>query len=137
MALTDGSTTPSSLDDKSRIGHQNSESILDQMKQQQQSRDLFSKHDASQVSAQTEVPAIGAEGTPGPAQQSGWKWWLICFGVYSTCLMYGLDTTIASVVQAPVVDTFKQVSQVAWIGADFLLGSTAVILPYSAMFNTF
>ncbi|KAL7917590.1 major facilitator superfamily domain-containing protein [Trichoderma austrokoningii] len=65
------------------------------------------------------------------------KWWLICFGVYSTCLMYGLDTTIASVVQAPVVDTFKEVSQVAWIGAGFLLGSTAVILLYGAMFNTF
>ncbi|KAH8120746.1 major facilitator superfamily domain-containing protein [Trichoderma asperelloides] len=137
MALTDGSTTPSSLDDKSRIGHQDPESVLDQMEQQQQSRDLFSKHDASQVSAQPEVHAIGAEGTPGPVRQSGWKWWLICFGVYSTCLMYGLDTTIASVVQAPVVDTFKQVSQVAWIGAGFLLGSTAVILPYGAMFNTF
>ncbi|KAL6900595.1 major facilitator superfamily domain-containing protein [Trichoderma evansii] len=139
MASTDGSTTPSSLDEKIRNGHQDPELALaeDQMKQHQQPRSSFSKHDASQFSAQPEVSTDGSEETSEPTQQTGWKWWLICFGVYSTCLMYGLDTTIASVVQAPVVDTFKEVSQVAWIGAGFLLGSTAVILPYGAMFNTF
>lgn len=138
MASTDGTTTPS-LDEKIRDGHQDPESALakDQMKLRQHPRDSFSKHDVSTVSAQPEVSADGVEETSEPTQQTGWKWWLICFGVYSTCLMYGLDTTIASVVQAPVVDTFKEVSQVAWIGAGFLLGSTAVILPYGAMFNTF
>ncbi|KAM0261987.1 hypothetical protein ACHAQJ_001993 [Trichoderma viride] len=129
MTLANGSTTPSSLE---KIGneHQDPEFTLTEM--QPQSPEF--KSDASQVSVQPEVPGDG----PAPVvQQTGWRWWLICFGVYSTCLMYGLDTTIASVVQAPVVDTFNEVAQIAWIGAGFLLGSTASILPYGAFFNTF
>ncbi|PNP47846.1 hypothetical protein TGAMA5MH_00898 [Trichoderma gamsii] len=140
MASTDGSTTPSlSLDEKIRNKHQDPELAVaeGQMENDQQPRGSFSKHDASQVSEQPGVSGGGGEETSEPTLQTGWKWWLICFGVYSTCLMYGLDTTIASVVQAPVVDTFKDVSQLAWIGAGFLLGSTASILPYGAMFNTF
>ncbi|EHK49415.1 uncharacterized protein TrAtP1_010634 [Trichoderma atroviride] len=140
MASTNGSTTPSTpLDEENRNKHEDPESALaqGQMEQRQQPQGSFSKHEASHVSERPEVSADGDEETSEPTLQTGWKWWLICFGVYSTCLMYGLDTTIASVVQAPVVDTFKEVSQVAWIGAGFLLGSTAVILPYGAMFNTF
>jgi hypothetical protein len=63
---------------------------------------------------------------------TGWRWWLICFAVYASCSMYGLDTTIVADVQGAVTDTFDNVAQIAWLGAGFLLGSTVTILPYGA-----
>ncbi|KAH8675589.1 MFS drug efflux transporter [Xylariales sp. PMI_506] len=68
---------------------------------------------------------------------TGIRWVLVCVALYISTLMYGLDTTIAADVQAAVVETFGEVSQLAWVGAGFPLGSVAVILPYGALFATF
>ncbi|TPX16489.1 uncharacterized protein E0L32_003783 [Thyridium curvatum] len=85
-----------------------------------------------------EDPEGSGENDTGRIERpSGWRWWLVCFAVYSSCTMYGLDTTIAGEVQAAVIDTFHDVSQIAWLGAGFLLGSTASILPYGALYNSF
>ena len=67
----------------------------------------------------------------------GWRWVLVCAGLYISCLMYGLDTTIAADVQGAVTKTFQDVPQLPWIGAGFPLGSVAVILPYNALFGKF
>jgi len=68
---------------------------------------------------------------------TGVRWVLVCAGLYVSCLMYGLDTTIAADVQAAVTQTFQDVPQLPWIGAGFPLGSVAVILPYNALFGKF
>lgn len=68
---------------------------------------------------------------------SGFRWVLICAALYLSALMYGLDTTIAADVQGAVIETFSEVSQLAWIGAGFPLGSVAVILPYGFLYTTF
>ncbi|MCJ1233888.1 hypothetical protein MMC14_001846 [Varicellaria rhodocarpa] len=68
---------------------------------------------------------------------TGFRWVLVCAGLYISCLMYGLDTTIAADVQAAVTKTFQDVPQLPWIGAGFPLGSVAVILPYNALFGKF
>lgn len=68
---------------------------------------------------------------------TGFRWVLICAALYLSALMYGLDTTIAADVQGAVIDTFAEVSQLAWIGAGFPLGSVAVILPYGFLYTTF
>ncbi|KAH8881095.1 MFS general substrate transporter [Thozetella sp. PMI_491] len=91
---------------------------------------------------ESQLPRLGAvdhdiKGSPLNEHTKGWRWWLICFAVYMSCLIYGLDTTIAADVQGAVTDTFNQVTQVAWLGAGFLLGSTASILPYGALYNHF
>lgn len=68
---------------------------------------------------------------------TGFRWVLVCTALYLSALMYGLDTTIAADVQGAVIETFSEVSQLAWIGAGFPLGSVAVILPYGFLYTTF
>ncbi|KAI1162627.1 major facilitator superfamily domain-containing protein [Nemania serpens] len=68
---------------------------------------------------------------------TGFRWFLICAALYISALIYGLDTTIAADIQGAVVETFGEVSQLAWIGAGFPLGSVAVILPYGFLFTKF
>lgn len=68
---------------------------------------------------------------------TGLKWFLVCAALYLSALMYGLDTTIAADIQGAVIETFEEVSQLAWMGAGFPLGSVAVILPYGALFARF
>ncbi|OJJ45881.1 hypothetical protein ASPZODRAFT_133756 [Penicilliopsis zonata CBS 506.65] len=67
------------------------------------------------------------------------RWLLICAGIFSANLMYGLDTTIAADIQADVAATFDNVAQLGWLGVGFTLGSTVAILPLGkafALFNT-
>ncbi|PTB59971.1 hypothetical protein M431DRAFT_488753 [Trichoderma harzianum CBS 226.95] len=71
-----------------------------------------------------------------PSQLSMFKWILVCFCVYISDFVYGLDTTIAADIQGAVTQTFGTVDQLAWLGAGFALGSTAVILPGGALFNS-
>lgn len=68
---------------------------------------------------------------------SGFNWFLVCACVYVSDFVYGLDTTIAADIQGAVTETFGTVNQLAWLGAGFSLGSTAVILPRGALFNSF
>ncbi|RYP43032.1 hypothetical protein DL768_010117 [Monosporascus sp. mg162] len=68
--------------------------------------------------------------------------WLVSFGStflllpqlttkYPTSSNLGRSRSLASAdIQGTVIDTFSDVSQLAWIGAGFPLGSVAVILPY-------
>lgn len=59
---------------------------------------------------------------------TGWKWVLVCFGLYCAIFLYGLDNTIAADIQSAVLDTYGEVGQLAWIGTGFPLGSVATIL---------
>ncbi|KAI1380697.1 major facilitator superfamily domain-containing protein [Hypoxylon crocopeplum] len=68
---------------------------------------------------------------------TGFRWFLVCAALYLSALIYGLDTTIAADVQGAVIETFHEVSQLAWIGAGFPLGSVAVILPYGFLYTKF
>ncbi|KAL5044237.1 hypothetical protein BDW71DRAFT_209450 [Aspergillus fruticulosus] len=78
------------------------------------------------------------EKTDDARKVTGLRWFLICAALYLSALMYGLDTTIAADIQGAVIETFpSDVSQLAWIGAGFPLGSVAVILPYGFLYTTF
>jgi MFS family permease len=68
---------------------------------------------------------------------TGFRWVLVCFGLYLSALMYGLDTTIVADIQGAVIEEFGGVSQLSWIGSSFPLGSVAVILPYGFLFTAF
>jgi MFS family permease len=67
----------------------------------------------------------------------GLRWLLICLALYTTCFLYGLDTTIAADVQGPVIERFGEIEKLAWIGAGFPLGSVCVILPLGNIYNNF
>ncbi|KAL7935444.1 major facilitator superfamily domain-containing protein [Trichoderma chlorosporum] len=68
---------------------------------------------------------------------TGVRWFLLCSALYATALLYGLDTTIAADVQSAVIETFEDISQLAWLGAGLTLNSVAVILPYGALYSMF
>lgn len=59
---------------------------------------------------------------------TGWKWILVCIGLYCAIFLYGLDNTVAADIQSAIVDTYGDVGQLAWIGTGFPLGSVATIL---------
>ncbi|KAI4868536.1 major facilitator superfamily domain-containing protein [Hypoxylon rubiginosum] len=67
----------------------------------------------------------------------GIRWLLLCIAIYTTCFLYGLDTTIAADIQGPIVETLGHVEQLAWVGAGFPLGSVCVILLLGKLYNTF
>ncbi|PNP51376.1 hypothetical protein THARTR1_08026 [Trichoderma harzianum] len=68
---------------------------------------------------------------------TGIRWFLLRSALHATALLYGLDTTIAADVQSALIETFEDISQLAWLGAGFTLGSVAVILPYGALYSMF
>ncbi|KFA61557.1 hypothetical protein S40285_03976 [Stachybotrys chlorohalonatus IBT 40285] len=100
---------------------------------------------STESQAQTDLPTEaavvqekGASATDDDVRKiTGFRWFLICAALYLSALMYGLDTTIAADVQGAVIETFSEVSQLAWIGAGFPLGSVAVILPYGFLYTKF
>lgn len=97
------------------------------------------QQDPASDDVQTTTPepqAAEAEKAAG-RKVTGIRWVLVCLGLYATALMYGLDTTIAADIQAAVTETFDEVSQIAWIGAGFPLGSVGVLLPYGALYANF
>lgn len=70
-------------------------------------------------------------------QIRGLRWLVICVALYISCILYGLDTTIAADVQGSVVEQFGHVEQLTWVGAGFPLGSVCVILPLGNLYNNF
>jgi MFS family permease len=70
-------------------------------------------------------------------QIHGLRWLAICVALYSSCFLYGLDTTIVADVQGPIIERFGHVEQLAWVGAGFPLGSVCAVLPLGNLYNTF
>lgn len=70
-------------------------------------------------------------------QIHGLRWLVICVALYISCILYGLDTTIAADVQGSIIEQFGHVEQLTWVGAGFPLGSVCVILPLGNLYNTF
>ncbi|KIM94421.1 hypothetical protein OIDMADRAFT_45798 [Oidiodendron maius Zn] len=54
----------------------------------------------------------------------GWKWVFVCFGLYFSIFF-------------AVVDTYGDVSQLAWLGVGFPLGSVATILSFGKAYGIF
>ncbi|KAI8954506.1 MFS general substrate transporter [Xylaria longipes] len=67
----------------------------------------------------------------------GVRWLMICVAIYTTCTLYGLDTTIAADIQGPIVASLGHVEQLAWVGAGFPLGSVSIILLLGKLYETF
>ena len=65
------------------------------------------------------------------------KWVLVLLGLYPYCFLYGLDTTIAADIQGAVISDFDNVSQLAWLGSGFPLGSVSVILMLGTLYTSF
>jgi hypothetical protein len=81
------------------------------------------------VSSDDEKEPITSNLTGGPVRTvTGPKWVIICTGIYFSGFLYGLDNTIAADIQLAVVESFGDISKLAWLGSGFPLGSIATIL---------
>ncbi|KAF1846961.1 MFS general substrate transporter [Cucurbitaria berberidis CBS 394.84] len=65
------------------------------------------------------------------------QWLLPVLAVYASAFLYGLDTTIVSVVQGPVVSSFGNVEKLGWLGIGFPLGSIATIAAWAKAYGIF
>jgi MFS family permease len=73
-----------------------------------------------------------------PARKyTGFRWFLVCFALYSAAFLYGLDNTIVADIQAAAVETFGEVEKLGWLGIGFPLGSVATILSIGKAFGIF
>ncbi|KAH7067388.1 major facilitator superfamily domain-containing protein, partial [Paraphoma chrysanthemicola] len=75
--------------------------------------------------------------TSSSSKYTALQWLLIVFAVYSSAFLYGLDTTIVSVVQGPVVSRFGHVEKLGWLGIGFPLGSVATIAAWAKAYAIF
>ena len=85
-----------------------------------------------------EIDPSNISGVAKPRRQmTGFRWLLICIAIFSGNILYGLDTTIAADIQASVSETFRNVTQLGWLGVGFNLGSTVTILPLGKAYARF
>jgi hypothetical protein len=81
------------------------------------------------VSPDGEKGSIIPDSIRGPVRTvTGLKWVIICAGFYFSGFLYGLDNTIAADIQSAVIESFGDISKLAWLGSGFPLGSIATIL---------
>ncbi|KAL9112376.1 MAG: hypothetical protein Q9187_007769 [Circinaria calcarea] len=83
-----------------------------------------------------QLSTIHAEAEPR-REVTGFRWFLVCVAIFSSNVLYGLDTTIAADIQASVSETFGNVTQLGWLGVGFTLGSTVAILPLGKAYTIF
>ncbi|CAM1502484.1 Fc.00g044680.m01.CDS01 [Cosmosporella sp. VM-42] len=72
-----------------------------------------------------------------PRAIHGWKWVAASVSLYTSAIIYGLDTTIAADIQAAVIEQFDNVERLTWIGITFPLGSVCAVLPAGALYSNF
>jgi hypothetical protein len=90
------------------------------------------------VEKAAEPPTVPPEENIGNSRKyKGWQWAGVLAALYCSAFLYGLDTTIAADIQAPIVETFGDVAKLGWIGIGFPLGSIATILPIGKAFGIF
>ncbi len=91
------------------------------------------------VATKDEEAAASADAHPTieTRKTTGFKWLIICVAVFSANLLYGLDTTIAADIQAPVAKTFDEFGKLGWLGIGFTLGSVTFILPLGKAYAVF
>jgi MFS family permease len=79
-----------------------------------------------------------SEGVTAPAAQyTNLQWVSICIAVYASAFLYGLDTTIVSVVQGTLVERFGSVEKLGWLGIGFPLGSVATLAAWAKSYGVF
>ncbi|KAF2642203.1 MFS general substrate transporter [Massarina eburnea CBS 473.64] len=65
------------------------------------------------------------------------QWVLVVLAIFSSALLYGLDSTIVVVSQGPITARFNEVSKLGWLGIGFPLGSIATIAPWGKAYSVF
>ena len=120
-----------------------SKEALSSMGSPEMKADMFSSGTTNQPPGLAEATADseGVEAGAAPASEvsaiKGIRFIMVLFAVYSTSMLYGLDTTIVADVQGTVVEAFGDIEKLSWIGSGFPLGSIAIILTVGKAYGFF
>ena len=71
-----------------------------------------------------------------PRSLHGIKWFIAIIAILSSTLLFSLDNTVVADVQPSIVNDFRSVDKLPWLGAAFGLGSVS-ILPWSKAYGVF
>ncbi|KAI9656353.1 MAG: hypothetical protein M1831_004605 [Alyxoria varia] len=74
---------------------------------------------------------------PEVRQVHGVKWFLVVFGILSSCFIFALDNTIVANITPSMVTDLHDVGQLAWLSVGFNLGGVAVVLAFGKLFGLF
>jgi MFS family permease len=85
----------------------------------------------------TGEPARSAAVTSSAKPYTNVQWVFICIAVFSSAFLYGLDTTITSVVQGTLIERFDSVEKLGWLGIGFPLGSVATLATWAKAYGVF
>lgn len=86
-------------------------------------------HDTSLQQKEHESDGSGDGSEANPRTVHGWKWAAAATTLYIGALIYGLDGTIAADIQSSIIEQFRSVEKLTWIGTAFPLGSVCAIMP--------
>ena len=62
------------------------------------------------------------------------QWTFIALSVYTSALLYGLDTTIVAVLQGPITSSLHSLPELGWLGIGFPLGSVSTVAAWSKLY---
>jgi hypothetical protein len=105
----------------------------------QQANDTAEKEEVLAAAAAPHTAPPDGPVVTGASERTvhGVRWLLICVAIFSSSVLYGLDTTIVADIQGAVSETFGDVTQLGWLGVGFTLGSTVAILPLGKAYAVF
>ena len=92
---------------------------------------------AAATATTTTAPARSETASLPASTYTNAQWVAICIAVFASAFLYGLDTTITSVVQGTLIERFDSVEKLGWLGIGFPLGSVATLATWAKAYGVF
>ncbi|QYS95306.1 MFS domain-containing protein [Trichoderma simmonsii] len=79
----------------------------------------------------------GTDPAPSPRQIHGLSWVMVVIAILSSIFLYALDNTVVADVTPAAVNDLGDIAELPWLSVGFLLGGTAVVLPFGRLYGLF
>ncbi|KAL7907494.1 major facilitator superfamily domain-containing protein [Trichoderma velutinum] len=74
---------------------------------------------------------------PSPRQIHGLSWAIVVVAILSSIFLYALDNTVVADITPAAVNDLGDIEELPWLSVGFLLGGTAVVLPFGRLYGLF
>ncbi|KAH6658493.1 major facilitator superfamily domain-containing protein [Truncatella angustata] len=78
-----------------------------------------------------------AEANPSPRKVHGILWALVVISILSSIFLYAMDNTVVADITPAAANQFGDVVKLPWLAVGFLVGGTAVVLPFGKLYSLF
>ncbi|KAL1962640.1 hypothetical protein VTN77DRAFT_9354 [Rasamsonia byssochlamydoides] len=90
--------------------------------------------DGSKLEANT-PPENAADPNASPRKIHGILWFLVVIAILSSIFLYSLDNTIVADITPAAVNRLGDIVKLPWLSVGFLLGGSAVVLPFGKLYG--